>query len=280
MPWAKPSKPSFSVRETPPPYGYGTAFPKIAKTKQDELKTYAALGLGRGYKSAKGRRKLAPLADGPTLLIGGDDSSRPQIVVNRERYRKTRLDVLRRLLLEARDLMPGVGKDLLLDLLHPRVERETYEHLALVHYEGPRLDAAFQRLHGRNPTARERELLAPPEERGAGKAKAKELTKKEEAAASNAAYASYRAGVLDEVLGQVQARQTHNPARYQSLWAEAVGPEIAMQSRFEKVDPGTGIAYFRCMNSALSFRLQRMTDLPKKLSKALKVAVRQVRVMY
>ena len=247
------------------------------KTKHEELKTYSALGLGRSYKSVKGRRKLAALSDGPSLLIGGDDSSRPQIVVNRELYRKTRLDVLRRLLLEARDLLPGVGKDLLLDQLRPRVERETYEHLALVHHEGPRLDAAFQRLHGRNPTARERELLAPPEERAPVKKKQGEAEKK---AQDTSTYGSYRAGVIDEVLGQVQARQRHNPARYQALWAEAVGTEIAMQSKFEKIDPGTGIAYFRCFNSTLSFRLQRMADLPAKLSKALKTPVKQVRVMY
>ncbi|HEY8965540.1 MAG TPA: hypothetical protein VIM58_03795, partial [Candidatus Methylacidiphilales bacterium] len=88
-------KSPWKVREATPKnaqYGVGSS----SKTKHDELKTYAALGLGRSYKSAKGRRKLAPLADGPTLLVGGDDPSRPQIVVNRELYRKTRLDVLRR----------------------------------------------------------------------------------------------------------------------------------------------------------------------------------------
>ncbi|SDT86905.1 hypothetical protein SAMN05444156_0247 [Verrucomicrobium sp. GAS474] len=249
------------------------------KTKHQELKTYSALGLGRSYKSVKGRKKLAALADGPTLLIGGDAPDRPQIVVNREAYRKTRLDVLRRVLLEAGAIMPEAPKEVLLDQLHPRVERETYEHLALLHHEGPRLDAAFQRLHGRNPTALERELLVPPEARGPEKIKTAK-TAEAVGAINQAAYGSYRAGVIDEVLGQVQARQRHNPARYQTLWAEAVGPEIAMQSRFEKVDPATGTAYFRCMNSALSFRLQRMPDLPAKLTKGLKTPVRQVKVMF
>ena len=232
--------------------------------KREELKTYGELGLGRYYKSARQRRRLS--GGGPRLLIGGDDPGRPQLVVEREIYNKTRLAVLRALLVRAREELPGVGRDFLLDHLAPRVERETYERLAAVYHHAPRLDAAFRRLHGRQPTAGERDSLAP--------------TPEAPASGGTASFDRYRGGVLDELLGQIQARQSHNPDRYQSVWAELVGPELAQQSWLEKIAPESGIAYFRCLNSALSYQLQRRADLPKKLAQALRVPVRQLRVMY
>ncbi len=239
-------------------------FPSQQPAKRDELKTYSELGLGRSYKSSRQRRRLA--AGGPRLLIGGDDPARPQLVVEREVYMKTRLEVLRRLLVEARDGLPGVGRDFLLDHLQPRIERETYQRLAAAYHHAPRLDAAFRRLHGRQPTLGERDSLPPAPETAP--------------ASATAPFDRYRGGVLDELLGQIQARQAHNPAHYQTVWAELVGPALAQQSRLEKIAPESATAFFRCLNSALSYQLQRRADLPAKLAKALRVPVRQLKVLY
>jgi len=242
-------------------------FKPTPTAKREELKTYGELGLSRDYKSVKVRRRIA--SGGPRILIGGDDPARPQIVVSRPLYKKVRLDVMKDLLVRARRDLPGVGKDFLLDHLVPRIERETYERLAADHHHAPRLDAAFRRLHGRVPTAGERTALGP-----------EPASVKETHGTPPAGFAHYRGGVLDELLGQIQARQAHNPGRYQSVWAELVGPELAQQSRLEKIHPESAVAYFRCLNSALSYQLQRRADLPAKLSRALGVPVRQLRVMY
>jgi len=246
-------------------------FPSQPQAKRNELKTYSELGLGRHYKSARQRRRLA--GGGPRLLIGGDDPGRPQLVVERPVYTKTRLDVLRALLVRAREELPGVGREFLLDHLGPRVERETYDRLAAVYHHAPRLDAAFRRLHGRQPTLRERDSFAPSTPHSLG-----EEPERLEAAA--VPFERYRGGVLDELMGQIQARQAHNPDRYQSVWAELVGPELAQQSRLEKVVPESATAFFRCLNSALSYQLQRRPDLPGKLTRALKVPVRTLKVLY
>ena len=248
-------------------------FPSQQPAKRNELKTYSELGLGRHYKSARQRRRLA--GGGPRLLIGGDDPARPQLVVERPVYTRTRLDVLRALLVRAREELPGVGREFLLDHLGPRVERETYDRLAAVYHHAPRLDAAFRRLHGRQPTLRERESFAPP-----GARSLKEESETTDEAATEVPFARYRGGILDELLGQIQARQAHNPDRYQTVWAELVGPELAQQSRLEKIVPESATAFFRCFNSALSYQLQRRADLPGKLARALKVPVRQLKVLY
>ena len=245
-------------------------FKPTPTAKREELKTYGELGLSRDYKSVKVRRRIA--SGGPRILIGGDDPARPQIVVSRPLYKKVRLDVMKDLLVRARRDLPGVGKDFLLDHLVPRIERETYERLAADHHHAPRLDAAFRRLHGRVPTAGERTALGPEP--------APTSVRERPEAPPTAGFAHYRGGVLDELLGQIQARQAHNPGRYQSVWAELVGPELAQQSRLEKIHPESAVAYFRCLNSALSYQLQRRADLPAKLSRALGVPVRQLRVMY
>ncbi|MDE1170376.1 MAG: DciA family protein [Verrucomicrobium sp.] len=227
--------------------------------KREELKTYRELGLDRETKSFRARRRLS--GGGPRLLIGGEEPARPPLIVTREAYQRTRAEVLRALLLEVRAGLggaSGVGKEEVLDALRPRVERETYDRLARAHHHGPRLDAAFQRLHGRAPTPEERAALPP--------------------IAAAPTYADYRGGLLDSLVGSVQRRQAHNPARYQTVWAQLIGPELAQQSQLEKVDQG--IAYFRCLNSALSYQLQRRPELPAQLAKALRVPVRLLKVMY
>lgn len=231
------------------------------KTKRNELKTYKELGLVREAKTARQRRKLS--GGGARFLVGGDDPTRPELIVARELYQRTRAEVLRALLVEARDTLgeTAITKEEILDHLKPRVERETYDRLARAHHHGPRLDAAFQRLHGRRPTAQERTMMPPPKGEG------------------TVSYDHYRGGLVDEVLGQIGARHTHSEVNYQTIWAELVGARLAQESRLEKIVPESGVAYFRCTKAALSYAIRTKADLPKKLSKALGVPVRQLRSM-
>ncbi len=78
---------------------------------------------------------------------------------------------------------------------------------------------------------------------------------------------------------KIGAGQNHSEVNYQTIWAELVGPRLAQESRLEKIVPESGIAYFRCTKSALSYMLRTKADLPKRLSKALGVPVRQLRSM-
>ena len=85
---------------------------------------------------------------------------------------------------------------------------------------------------------------------------------------------------LNHILGSIEQRQTHNPARYQTLWAQVVGPDAAQQSQLDRVDPATQTAWFRCTNSALSYSLGRKPALVQKLAKALKLPHEQVSAAY
>jgi hypothetical protein len=85
---------------------------------------------------------------------------------------------------------------------------------------------------------------------------------------------------LQEALGQVERRQSHNPARYQAVWAQLVGPDAAVQSELHRIDPATQTAFFRCTNSVLSVDLQRRRGLAEKLGKALGLPIRQLRAQF
>jgi hypothetical protein len=85
---------------------------------------------------------------------------------------------------------------------------------------------------------------------------------------------------LNHVLGSIEQRQSHNPARYQTIWAQLVGPDAAQQSYLDHIDPNTQTAYFRCYNSVLSTDLQRRTGLAQKLGRALKMPIRQLRARF
>jgi len=85
---------------------------------------------------------------------------------------------------------------------------------------------------------------------------------------------------LHHVLGAIEQRQSHNPARYQTLWAGVVGLDAAQQSHLEQIDAATQTAWFRCTNSVLSYDLQRRKGLAAKLAKALGKPVRQLRARF
>jgi hypothetical protein len=235
---------------------------QLTRDKREELKSYRELALRRDLKTVKSRRRVD--AKGRCRVLGDGSSDRPYLTVEAARYRRVRLEVQKRLLVEARDGGLALPVAVLLAQLSPRIEALTYAQLAreadqeaLRHVPMPAL--------GRALTAEERGHFAATAELPlAG------VTPRRRAAQT----------ALHHVLGRIEERQSHNPARYQTVWAQIVGAEAAQQSHFERVDPATQTAWFRCMNSVLSSDLQRRRGLPQKLGQALGVPVRQLRAMF
>jgi hypothetical protein len=236
---------------------------RIGREKREELQTYRELALGRGLKSERQRRRLE--ASGVQRVIGDGSTSRPYLLVEAGRYREVRLEIQRLLLVQARqsglDLLP----DLLLRQLRPRVETLAYAQLADEHDH-----AAAHKLPvavlGRALTTEERGRFA------ASRAVTETMPGVEANRCARTA--------LNQVLGSIEQRQTHNPARYQTIWAQLVGSDAAQQSQLEGVDTATQILYFRCFNSVLSTDLQRRPGLAQKLARALGVPVRQLRAKF
>jgi hypothetical protein len=233
------------------------------RDKREELKTYRELTLRRDLKSMRQRRRIA--ASGVQRVLGDGSGSQPYLVVEARRYREVRLEVQRRLLTEARDTGLHLAVDLLLEQLKPRIEALVYAQLAL---EGDHVALRHVPVAalGRALTAEEQGHFAASRAAGAT------------AKATPRGHLSHTA--LNHVLGQIEKRQTHNPARYQTLWAQIVGAEAAQQTYLERVDPATQTAYFRCTNSVLSSDLQRRAGLAQKLARALGVPVRQLRARF
>jgi hypothetical protein len=236
--------------------------PRDERTKREELKTYRELDLRRDLKSAAQRRRVE--ASGLRRVIGDGSGSQPYLIVETKRYRAVRLEVQKRLLLEARRIGLEIPVDSLLRQLKPRIEAATYAQLT-----GEAGHEALQHVPvavlGRALTPRERAQFA--ETRAAGESDGHAVN-----------HATKMA--LDHVLGAIEQRQAHNPARHQMIWADIVGADAAQQSQLEQVDPVTQTAWFRCTNSVLSYDLQRRRGLAAKLAKALGQPVRQLRARF
>jgi hypothetical protein len=236
--------------------------PPEERTKREELKTYRELKLRRDLKSALQRRRVE--AGGQRRVIGDGSGSRPYLIVETKRYREVRLEVQKRLLLEARRIGLDLPVDPLLRQLHPRIEAMTYAQLAEESRHEAQRDITVAAL-GRALTPRERASFA--ETRAAG-----------EEGIPTGNFAAQTA--LSHALGAIEQRQTHNPARYQTIWAGVVGPDVAQQSQLEEIDAATQTAWFSCYNSVLSADLRRRAGLAAKLSKALGKPVRQLRARF
>jgi hypothetical protein len=236
---------------------------KVGSDKREELKTYRELTLGRELKSQRQRRRLE--ASGVHRVIGDGSSSRPYFLVETRRYREVRLEVQKRLLVQARETRLELPVDLLLRQLRPRIEALTYVQLAEEHDHAAAHNLPVAAL-GRALTAEERAHFA------ASSASVETPPGREGGRGARVA--------LNQVLGSIEKRQSHNPARYQTIWAQLVGPDAAQQSHLENIDAVTQTAYFRCFNSVLSADLQRRTGLAQKLARALGVPVRQLRAKF
>ncbi len=234
------------------------------RDKREELTTYRELELGRDLKSQRQRRRLE--ARGKMRVIGNGSTSQPYLAVDGKRYRQVRLEQQRRLLLEARAMKLGLAPDRLLAQLTPRIEALTYVQLA---------EESSREADRHIPIPALGRALT--EEEGVRFAASRALGEKNPAVASGGETA---AGALRQILGRIEKRQTHNPARYQTLWAQLVGGDIAAQTHLEKIDAATQTAYFRCHNSVLSMDLQRRPGLAQKLAKALGLPIRQLRAKF
>jgi hypothetical protein len=230
------------------------------REKREELKTYRELTLGRQLKSIRHRRRLQ--ASGAQRVLGDGSDTQPYLAVEAQRYRQVRMEIQRRLLLEAREKGLNLPVDLLLEQLRPRIESLAYAELAQAMD-----DATSHHL----PTAALGRALTAEERTHFVASRAAEPTP----ARRNLSHTA-----LDRVLGRVEQRQAHNPARYQTLWAQVVGPAAAQQTRLERIDSATQTAYFRCVNSVLSMDLQRRSGLAQKLARALGVPVRKLRAQF
>jgi len=231
------------------------------RLKREELKTYHELDLRRDLKSIRARKRLE--ANGVRRVLGDGSTEQPYLVVETKRYRQVRLDLQRRLLLEARQQGLDLDVDLLLRQLKPRIEALAYAQLAEEVGQEALRQLPFAAL-GRALTNEEQAHFA-----ASGAAS--------ETATDHSALASSSRHALNEVLGHIEQRQVHNPARYQTLWAQVVGAEAAQQSYLDHVDAATGTAWFRCTNSALSYHLQRQPGLVQKLGRALRLPLRKLR---
>jgi len=236
--------------------------PRDERTKRDELKTYHELKLRRDLKSAAQRKRVE--ASGQRRVIGDGSSSQPYLIVEAKRYRAVRLEVQKRLLVEAKRIGLSVEVDALLRQLKPRIEAMTYAQLAVEAGHDAMRHVTVAAL-GRALTPQERAQFAETH-----------------AADENAAPAVNPTAqtALNHVLGAIEQRQSHNPARYQTIWADVVGFDAAQQSHLEQIDEATQTAWFRCTNSVLSYDLQRRRGLAAKLAKALGKPLRQLRARF
>ncbi len=232
------------------------------RTKREELKTYRELDLRRDLKSAAQRRRVQ--ANGLRRVIGDGSGTQPYLIVEAKRYRAVRLEVQKRLLLEARRIGLEMPVDALLHQLKPRIEAMTYAQLA-VEAGHEALGNVTVAALGRALTPQERAQFAATHAAG-------------ETGVHTINPAAHTA--LNHVLGAIEQRQAHNPARYQMIWADVVGSDAAQQSELDQVDPATQTAWFRCSNSVLSYDLQRRRGLAAKLAKALGKPVRQLRARF
>jgi hypothetical protein len=231
----------------------------VPRAKREEFKTYRELALTRDLKSIRRRRRLE--ATGRTRVIGNGTAGQPYLAVEARRHREVRLEVQRELLLEARKLDLPLPLEKILEQLRPRVDALVYDRLAIEVAQENRDRLPVAAL-GRALTAAEKKQFAAAQK------------------LSNAVPPPPHRSTLDRVLGQIERRQVHNPARYQTLWAQVVGAEIAQQTHLEQVDAATQTAWFRCANSVLSSDLQRRPGLVEKLSRALGLPVRKLRARF
>ncbi len=240
------------------------------KTKREELATYRQLKLSRDLKSAKKRKRLN---ENPKTRVLGDGAlSTPHLVVDRDKFMAIWRETAAVLLRQARDAGMELSPDQLLPMLRPRIEALTYARLASENGWSLAQSHNSQRL-GRQLTALEQSIFQETQLHGQ-----EWQSTTSDFARLHAAHTTHTA--LDSVLSQVAGRQTHNPARYQAIWAEIVGLDAAAQSELVSVNETTETAFFRCLNSVLSMSLQRKTDLPKKLASALGKKVKKLRASF
>lgn len=249
--------------------------PSHTASKRQERETYRELKLAGALKTRAQRARAQ--RNGVHTVIGGNAMERPPLKVKTTDYQRVRLEVNRRWLERARAAGIDLEVEKLQECLRPQLELETYDRLAAEVHHKKHADDAFTGAAGRKLTAEERRQFEEVAAMGNEAEPAPPMGSTEAWAAHNR---RENRQVIDAVVGHIAERQTHNPVRYRTAWAEAVGAETAQQSEIARVDPGEGVVYFRCVNSALSYRLQRDASLPRQLSARLGILVKRLRISY
>lgn len=229
------------------------------RAKREELKTYREIGLRRDLKSKIARKRVE--ADGKRRVLGDGTDTHPYLIVETARYKKVRLEIQRELLVQARQTGLDLPADQLLQQLKPRIESLVYTQLSTENAQASLGKISIPSL-GRTLTTDEQAHFSHASEKTARKPNQIAQT------------------ALNHVLGSIEQRQVHNPAKDQAIWAQLVGPDAAMQTQFDRIDANTQTAYFRCSNSVLSSDIQRRRGLVQKLAKALNQPIRQLRAKF
>ena len=225
-----------------------------SETKRKELGSYRMLGLGREMKSK--RRRMAADQIGLYRYIGEGTADRPWLKVTRAEYLEVRREIVRELL----------GDRPARDVDRLRIERGTYDRMAVQESAAAGLREAFRQAHGRGMTPRELELYG----RAAGQ---KGLGKKPDPAAKAV---GIRKRLLAEVVEKVEGRVRGSQGRLQDAWAAVAGEETAQESLLERVDGFKGVAWIRCMSSTRRHEIARRMDLKERLSEKLGVKIRRL----
>lgn len=222
-------------------------------SKREELKTYRAIGLSREGKSRAGRRKAQ--RTGLYRYIGGDCLERPHLKVPREAYlrvwRESQAIILEKW---KKSSLEATAKAA---LMRPEIERMTYEKLASEMNSMIAVETSFQQSEGRKMTLHEKSLYG------------RTLQLSESTRDDNSQMNQKRKLALNHVVQKIFDLHQGDTNQLQAAWVSVVGPETALESILESIDPRTGIAFCRCNNPTLKFQMQRTRDLSARLSQAL-----------
>lgn len=230
-------------------------------SKKNELATYKRLGLSREGKSKRQRQKAE--AEKLHRYIGQGTASRPYLKVLRSDYLRVWDEVNTEL--AQKNAPSGLTPAEWADWRRVRVEREVYDRLARQHRAMVELESSFQKRHGRGLTPHERSLFGRMMEKDEGSASSPQKRAR-----------ALRKSVAAEVLGKVESKRRHQPARLQQAWATVVGEEAAQETFLEKIDTQNGIAVCRCLSSTLAFKLRRRRNLAAKLGKELGMSLKRI----
>lgn len=227
----------------------------VRNEKAKELATYARLKLDRRHKFK--RRREAEEARRLHRFIGGTSPERPWLRVPWREYEQTWQEVAQEL--KFSEMAPELR-----DLMRVRLENEVYDRLASQAAARKCLEEAFYKTHGRAMTTEERAAFA----------RLGDACRRADSPAGRAQTA--RQILSFHVLEKIRERQESNPQRLQSIWAEIVGPDLALQTTLEGYDAARGLAFCSTVNPSAAYPLRRRTDLTRLLSQALGISIRRI----
>jgi hypothetical protein len=225
-----------------------------SETKRKELGSYRMLGLGREMKSK--RRRMAADQIGLYRYIGEGTADRPWLKVTRAEYLLVRQEIVQELL----------GNRPARDVDRLRIERGTYDRMAVQESAAAGLREAFRQAHGRGMTPRELELY--------GKAAGQKGMIKKPSPAAKAT--GIRKRLLAEVVEKVEDRVRGSQVRLQEVWAAVAGEETAQESLLERIDRFKGVVWIRCLSSTRRHEIARRMGLKERLSEHLGVNIRRL----